>query len=79
MNIELLPCPFCGCVPVILRTGNDRTKKRSVVIKCGGCRISRTDSAIRNSMEWLEKCAIEHWNTRTPLDIANRANLEGDE
>lgn len=71
MTAELLPCPFCGCVPAIIRTGNDCTKKRSVTIKCGGCRIERTDSALRNDMDWLEGRAVGQWNTRVEPDPTN--------
>ena len=62
----LLPCPFCGGEPKILHKGNDHTKSRSVTIKCGCCRVERTDSALRNSMDWLENMAIKQWNTRAP-------------
>lgn len=64
MSNELLPCPFCGSQPEIKRIGNDFTPKRKITIKCKKCRIERTDSAIRNGMDWLENVAIKQWNER---------------
>ena len=61
---ELLRCPFCGGEPELKRKGNEFTKSRCVEIKCKNCRITRTDCAIRNSMEWVENIAIKAWNTR---------------
>ena len=61
---KLEPCPFCGAIPVYQYIGNEMTQKRSIVIKCPHCRIERKDSAMRNDFEWLEKVAVENWNTR---------------
>ena len=61
---ELLPCPFCGGEAEIIREGNDRTKKRRVVVRCPDCRVERADAAIRQGMDWLEKIAIKNWNQR---------------
>ena len=61
---KLNACPFCGAAPIVNYIGNEKTKKRSIVIKCSGCRIQRKDSAMRYGFEWLEKVAVEHWNQR---------------
>lgn len=58
------PCPFCGEMPEIRRKGNAYTKSRSVTIRCPGCRVERTDGAIRHDLDWCETIAIEHWNQR---------------
>lgn len=63
-ELGLKPRPFCGGTPEMLRKGNDFTKKRSITIKCRGCRAERTDSALRNGMAWLEGVAVENWNQR---------------
>ncbi len=63
-EIPLKPCPFCGAEPKATHIGNERTKKRSVIIKCPKCRIERKDSAMQFDFDWLEKVAAEHWNTR---------------
>jgi len=65
MNKELKACPFCGGEPQLKVIGNDYTKKRSVLIRCPKCRIQVTNSALRNSMEWLIDISIKEWNTRT--------------
>jgi Lar family restriction alleviation protein len=64
MTEELKPCPFCGDAPEMQHIGNAHTKSRKIVIKCNGCRIQRTDAAIRHDFNWLEKLAIEQWNKR---------------
>ena len=61
---ELKLCPFCGGIPAMEHIGNDHTKSRKIVTKCKGCRIQRTDAAIRHNFEWLENVAIEQWNMR---------------
>ena len=60
----LKPCPFCGEVPEIYTRGNNRTRKRSVVVKCPGCRVERTHSGLRRSIEWLWDKAADSWNQR---------------
>ena len=60
----LKPCPFCGGIPEIIHIGNAFTKKRAVTIKCWGCSATQETGAIRNSLEWCEKVAIEKWNKR---------------
>lgn len=62
---RLLPCPFCGGEPEMLRKGNNHRPKRSITIRCKGCRVERTDAAIRHGMDWLEHIATEHWNQRS--------------
>lgn len=61
---DLLPCPFCGGTPKIIRRGNAHTPSREVTIRCPFCRIQRTDKARRFSLEWLERAAISEWNHR---------------
>ena len=68
MTEELKPCPFCGCEPKMLIKGNCHTKKRSITIRCNGCRVERTDAALRYDMDWLKDVSIENWNART-VDI----------
>ena len=61
---KLLPCPCCDGESVITYKGNDRTKKRSVTIKCEECQLQRTDAAVRFSQEWCAGVAVEQWNKR---------------
>ena len=61
---KLLPCPFCGVVPIITFIGNNYTKSRRVTIKCKGCRAERTDAAIFQDHVWVAMVAIDHWNKR---------------
>ena len=63
-DIELLPCPFCGCEPIEKHIGNNHTKIRKIVIKCPQCRCQRTDAALRNGFEWLEEISAMNWNQR---------------
>lgn len=63
-EVELLSCPFCGGEPEVKHIGNDRSKKRAIEVKCTGCRVKRTDAAIRFDFFWLEKVAAENWNQR---------------
>lgn len=63
-KIELLDCPFCGGKPQIMYTGNDRSKKRKMNIKCMGCRVQRTDATLMHDFEWLENICAEAWNAR---------------
>lgn len=61
---ELLPCPFCGGEPEFITIGNEATKKRKAQIECTKCHVRRTTGAIRNSLEWCGRKAIELWNAR---------------
>jgi hypothetical protein len=66
---DIKGCPFCGGTPEIITIGNEFTKKRSVEIKCTSCYTKQITGAIRNSIDWCTKTAIEKWNKRVP-DIA---------
>lgn len=61
---KLKPCPFCGTEPTVIRYGTERTKRRSIVIKCPKCRIAREDGAVRFGFDWLEGIASKQWNER---------------
>lgn len=65
-NTGLMPCPLCGGKPEMIFTGNNHTPKRSVTVKCGKCRLQRTDAGIISPLTTLAITAIEKWNTRTP-------------
>ena len=60
---ELKPCPFCGGEATISLKGNAHSK-RSVVVKCSGCRYERKDSALRYGHDWLLSVAVTAWNRR---------------
>jgi hypothetical protein len=64
VGLGLMPCPFCGGEPEMLRKGNDHTKKRSITIRCPDCRVERTDAALIHSMAWLEELSTRNWNVR---------------
>lgn len=63
-DIEFLPCPFCGTMPHVTPKGNRHTKKRSVTVKCGTCRVERIDAALTQDFDWLYKIASKNWNRR---------------
>lgn len=65
MSDKLKPCPLCCGVSFIRRIGNDMTKSRRAVVKCGSCGLELRVGAIRNSLDWCETVATERWNTRT--------------
>jgi hypothetical protein len=62
--MNLHPCPFCGGTPECRRVGNDRTRLRSIIVRCPTCRVERTDSGIRTGFDWLEGVAEKNWNQR---------------
>lgn len=66
---DLLPCPFCGSQPKLQYIGNEWSKKRSIIIKCPECRITRTDSTIRFCFDWLEEVVKKGWNTRKEIEV----------
>ena len=63
-TMDLLPCPFCGTDPDVRFIGNAHTKSRRIKVRCSGCRIERTDAAIRYGFEWLRTVAEKNWNQR---------------
>ena len=65
-NDALLPCPFCGATPRLVKVGNEHTRKRAVHIQCStvGCTISMNVAAITCSHEWCADEAIRKWNNR---------------
>lgn len=70
--MNLLPCPFCGALPVVTTTGNAFTARRSITVRCPKCRVQRTDAALRHDFEWLENVAAEGWNQRQKSGEENR-------
>lgn len=59
MTQDLKPCPFCGGEAELKQTGQKR-----LTIKCNNCKISRSQSVNRFSLNWLEEKVINHWNTQ---------------
>ncbi|RLO48221.1 Lar family restriction alleviation protein [Serratia marcescens] len=73
---ELKPCPFCGGHAEMQRIGNEYTKKRSIVVKCTGCRIQLTNSAIMHyGFDFLHQKTVEAWNRRVS-DCAREVERE---
>ena len=60
--LEFDPCKSCGSIPRAKHIGNDRSKSRTIVVKCPGCRIQRIDGAIHQGFAWLEEVAVRNWN-----------------
>jgi hypothetical protein len=71
---ELKLCQ-CGGEPEIIRIGNEYTRSRKITIRCPKCRIERTNAAIRQGFDWLEKISIEQWNYH-PIEDKYRKALE---
>lgn len=69
-------CAFCGGTASATYVGNDRSKKRSITVKCSVCRVRRTDAALRHGFDWLEDIAIKGWNQRPPLALSRLAASE---
>lgn len=57
-------------------TGNECTPKRSVKIRCNGCRVELVNSGITSPISTLMRVSIEQWNNRhtTKRDV----KLEGE-
>lgn len=70
MSADLLPCPFCGGAPDVLKIGNEHTRM-AVTIRCPTCRVERTDATpkSRNHADhgWLLETATKNWNRRAPV------------
>lgn len=66
IEIELLPCPFCGGEADHHDIGNAHTKSRATKIWCTCCHYSHTTKAIRQGHDWTRSRAIAGWNHRTP-------------
>jgi formate dehydrogenase maturation protein FdhE len=62
---QVLPCPFCGEIPIVKFIGNNYTKSRKVEIKCSGCRATMINATLRHDAEWIAKISIDNWNKRT--------------
>jgi len=77
-DIEFLPCPFCGEMPYVMSKGNMNTKKRSVIVKCGGCLVKRETGAIRHGFKWCYEKAAEVWNQRVPYAKTQNAKNRSD-
>lgn len=63
----LLNCPFCGGAPDMHYIGNEHTKSKKINIKCGGCRVQRTNAAMKHDFKWLEEISVSQWNERKEL------------
>jgi len=61
---QLLNCPFCGDEPTVEHMGNSLTKKRSIIVKCKGCRCTQKNSAMLYGFSWLEDLVVKKWNSR---------------
>lgn len=73
IDVDLLPCPFCGGDPMVIHKGNNYSRSQSIIIKCQGCRIVRTDSVMTHPIEWILPKAVASWNRRHTKDPANEA------
>jgi len=71
---DWLDCPFCGARPVVEHIGNDFSKKRCIKVKCSGCHVERTDSALRFGITWLEEVSQNAWNKRASNDGSERSS-----
>jgi len=61
---NLKSCPFCGGVAKRVFIGNDRTRKRTVEIKCSKCFTKQITGALRFSHQWCDETATAKWNER---------------
>jgi len=64
MTFKLKPCPFCGAAAEMTLRGNNKTKSRTVVVRCPSCRVSRTTAAVRHNVDWCVEQAAKAWNHR---------------
>ena len=70
MAEKYLPCPCCGAEPKLKYIGNDRTKKRSVEIRCSNleCRLSTSvGTIIHSGFDFCEKHLAKIWNHRPQI------------
>ena len=67
MDLNLLPCPFCGTEPEATHIGNDHTKSQKIRVRCPECRVERIDAFLNKrymGMDWLKDVAEKNWNQR---------------
>lgn len=55
---NILPCPFCGKLPVMLETCEDDSFSRCFEVRCDNCGIGLSE-------EYRDQ-TIDLWNTRRP-------------
>lgn len=67
LSDDLSRCPFCDGRAEYAQNGNEFSKRMSITVRCGNCRVQRTDAVIRNGIEWLLETAFKNWN-QTPRD-----------
>lgn len=59
---KLLPCPFCGGVPVLEFFKQDL--RSGATISCPDCFMKRSGVSLRQSCDWVARILIMFWNNR---------------